>query len=160
MGSLPPEESITISDQIMPVVIFTEATWEMEMLSSVLPNKRDFTRLTRRRLTMIFVGKIRLPLVQRLALKVSDWGSRDISCSQPSAVSTQSWDFSMPLSADSYTHSNAPFFQIQIYPTSRMPRKTSISIKPNTPRYLNFTAQGKRKMVSTSKTTNNMPMRS
>src|ERR1019366_10265268 len=58
----------------------------------------------------------------------------------------------------SYTHSSAPFFQIHTYPTIRMPRKTSISIRPKMPRALNFTAQGNRKIVSTSKTTNNMAM--
>ena len=58
----------------------------------------------------------------------------------------------------SYTHSSAPFFQIHMYPTIRMPRKTSISISPKTPSALNFTAQGNRKMVSTSNTTNRMAM--
>ena len=36
-----------MSDQTTPVEIFTEATWEIEMLSSLLPNRRRFTRLTR-----------------------------------------------------------------------------------------------------------------
>jgi len=58
----------------------------------------------------------------------------------------------------SYTHSSAPFFQIHTYPTIRMPRNTSISISPKRPRALNFTAQGNRKIVSTSKTTNRMAM--
>jgi hypothetical protein len=55
-----------------------------------------------------------------------------------------------------YTHSRAPFFQIQMYPTIRMPRKISISSSPNRPSSLNCTAQGKRKIVSTSNTTNRM----
>ena len=55
-----------------------------------------------------------------------------------------------------YTHSKAPFFQIQIYPTIRMPRKIIISSNPNKPSSLNCTAHGNRKMVSTSKTTNRM----
>src|ERR1019366_1748125 len=55
-----------------------------------------------------------------------------------------------------YTHSSAPFFHIQMYPTIRMPRKISISSRPNRPSSLNCTAQGNRKMVSTSKTTNKM----
>ncbi len=55
-----------------------------------------------------------------------------------------------------YTHSNAPFFQIQMYPTIRMPRKIIISSSPNKPSSLNCTAQGNRKTVSTSKTTNRM----
>lgn len=60
-----------MSDQSTPVEIFTEATCEIEILSSLLPNKRRFTRLTRSVLTTIRVGKNRFPLVQRLALKVS-----------------------------------------------------------------------------------------
>src|SRR5437879_3538663 len=71
IGSAPPVESIRICDQIMPVVIRTEATCEMAMLSSVLPKSRGFTRLTCRGLTTIRVGKNRLPWVQRLAVKVS-----------------------------------------------------------------------------------------
>src|SRR5208282_908465 len=55
-----------------------------------------------------------------------------------------------------YTHSRAPFFHIHIKPTIRMPRKTSISISPKMPSALNFTAQGNRKIVSTSKITNSM----
>ncbi len=60
-----------MSDQSTPVEIFTEATCEIEMLSSLLPNKRRFTRLTRSELTTMRVGKNRFPLVQRLALNVS-----------------------------------------------------------------------------------------
>src|SRR5271167_322900 len=60
-----------MSDQKIPVEIFTEATWEIEMLSSLLPNRRRFTRLTRSGLTTIRVGNHRFPLVQRLAMKVS-----------------------------------------------------------------------------------------
>jgi hypothetical protein len=41
------------------------------MLSSVLPNRRGFTRLTCNGVTTMRVGKIRLPRVQRLALNVS-----------------------------------------------------------------------------------------
>ena len=36
-----------MSDQKTPVEIFTDATCEIEMLSSLLPNRRLFTRLTR-----------------------------------------------------------------------------------------------------------------
>ena len=62
-----------------PMEMCTEATLEMAMLSSCffqtrLPNRRDFTRLTRCELTTSLVGKRRLPLVQRLAVKVSGWG--------------------------------------------------------------------------------------
>ena len=59
-----------MSDQKTPVEIFTDATWEIEMLSSLLPNKRLLTRLTRSGLTTMRVGNHRFPLVQRLALKV------------------------------------------------------------------------------------------
>src|SRR5580698_461749 len=71
MGSVPPVDSITMSDQKIPVEIFTEATCEIEILSSLLPNRRRLTRLTRSAFTTMRVGKNRLPLVHRLALKVS-----------------------------------------------------------------------------------------
>jgi len=71
IGSVPPVDSITMSDQKIPIEIFTEATWEIEMLSSLLPNKRFFTRLTRSGPTSMRVGNHRFPRVQRLALKVS-----------------------------------------------------------------------------------------
>src|SRR3989442_15472609 len=60
-----------MSDQKTPVEILTDATWEIEMLSSLLPNRRRFTRLTRSGLTTMRVGNHRFPLVQRLAVKVS-----------------------------------------------------------------------------------------
>src|ERR1035438_843145 len=63
-------DSITMSDQNNPVEIFTEATWEIEILSSVLPTKCFFTRLTRNGLTKIRVGNKRFPFVHRLAVKV------------------------------------------------------------------------------------------
>src|SRR5713101_9505088 len=68
-----------ICDQITPVVIRTEATCEMAMLSSVLPKSRGFTRLTCNGVTTMRVGKNRLPLFQRLAVKVSatDVGGSD-----------------------------------------------------------------------------------
>src|ERR1700721_2850083 len=71
MGSVPPVDSIRISDQNTPVEICTEATFDMAMLSSLLPKKRDFTRLTRCGLTTSRVGNRKLPCVQRLALNVS-----------------------------------------------------------------------------------------
>ena len=43
-------------------------TLRIEMLSSLLPNKRRFTRLTRNGLTTIRVGNQKFPLVQRLAM--------------------------------------------------------------------------------------------
>ena len=57
-----------------------------------------------------------------------------------------------------YTHSSAPFPQTQMNPTIRMTRKTSISKSPNVPSALNLTAQGKRKIVSTSNTTKRIAM--
>src|SRR5882724_7499680 len=74
MGSVPPVDSMRMSAQTMPVEMCTEATLEMAMLSSLLPNQRDFTRLTRCELTTSWVGKRKLPFVQRLAVKVSGWG--------------------------------------------------------------------------------------
>src|ERR1039458_8896568 len=60
-----------MSDHKIPVEIFTDATWEVEMLSSLLPNRRLFTRLTRSGLTTMRVGNQKFPLVQRLAVKLS-----------------------------------------------------------------------------------------
>jgi len=51
-------------------LISTEATCEIAMLSSLVPNSRDFTRLTWSGVTTIRVGKRWLPRVQRLAAKV------------------------------------------------------------------------------------------
>src|SRR5438270_13720973 len=70
IGLLPPVESMRISDQSIPVLINTEATLVMGMLSSELPKKRGLIRNTRSGLTSIRVGKSRLPRVQRLALKI------------------------------------------------------------------------------------------
>src|SRR2546429_5207252 len=60
-----------ISDQMIPVEICTEATLPMAMLSSLLQKRRGYTGLTCCGVTVIRVGKKRLPLVQRLAEKVS-----------------------------------------------------------------------------------------
>src|SRR6202034_2006259 len=70
MGSVPPVDSMTISDQKTPVEMWTEAILVMPMLSSLLPNRRDLTRVTRCGLMMRRVGKKKLPCVQRLAVKV------------------------------------------------------------------------------------------
>ena len=67
IGSMPPVDSMRMSDQKIPVEILTDATWPIEMLSSLLPNRRRFTRLTRNGLTTIRVGNQKFPLVQRLA---------------------------------------------------------------------------------------------
>src|SRR5271166_773804 len=71
MGSVPPVDSMTISDHSTPVEMCTDATFDMAILSSLLPKRRDLTRLTRCGLMTSFVGKRKLPCVQRLALKVS-----------------------------------------------------------------------------------------
>jgi hypothetical protein len=68
-------------DQINPVEICTEATFPRAMLSSLLPNRRDFTRLTCCGVTMMRTGKNRLPLVQRVAVKVSELGRFGIQMS-------------------------------------------------------------------------------
>src|ERR1700683_5215724 len=72
VGSVPPVDSMTISDQKTPVEMWTEAILVMPMLSSLLPNRRDLTRVTRCGLMMRRVGKKKFPCVQRLAVKV--WG--------------------------------------------------------------------------------------
>jgi hypothetical protein len=55
----------------------TDAIFDVAMLSSLLPNHRDFTRLTRMGLTTIRVGKRKFPCVQRLAVKLWADGSAD-----------------------------------------------------------------------------------
>src|SRR5690349_7094725 len=84
MGSVPPVDSIVISDQIIPVEISTDATCKIAMLSSVLPKRWRFTRLTCSGVTTIRVGKNTLPRVQRLAANVSpvDIGVVDIAFSE------------------------------------------------------------------------------
>jgi hypothetical protein len=57
-----------MSDQSIPVLINTEATLVMGMLSSELPKNLGLMRNTRSGLTSIRVGKRKLPRVQRLAL--------------------------------------------------------------------------------------------
>src|SRR5579872_640250 len=70
-GSVPPVDSITISDQNTPVLMCTEAIFDIAMLSSLLPNRRDLTRDTRWGLITSFVGNRKLPCVHRDALNVS-----------------------------------------------------------------------------------------
>ena len=69
MGSVPPVDSITISDHTTPVEMWTEATFEIGMLSSLLPNSRDFVRITRCGLTTILVGKKKFPARPARGLK-------------------------------------------------------------------------------------------
>src|ERR1700736_3748303 len=69
MGSVPPVDSMTISDQNTPVEICTDAIFDIAMLSSLLPNSRDLTRETRCGLIMSRVGKKKLPCVRRVAVK-------------------------------------------------------------------------------------------
>ena len=127
-----------MSDQNTPVEICTDATAGIAMLSCVLPNSLGLMRSTCSGLTTIRVGKKKFPRVKRLAVNISGCG----------VAST--------MQKETHTHSRAPFFQIQMYPTIRMARKISISINPNMPSALNFTAHGNRKIVSTSNTTNRM----
>lgn len=58
-------------DQMRPVLMCTDATLVMLMLSSSVVKRVRFRRVTDLSLTSMYVGKKRLPLVQRLALKVS-----------------------------------------------------------------------------------------
>lgn len=69
MGLLPPVESIRMSDQSIPVLINTEATLVIGMLSSEPPKNLGLIRNTRSGPTSMRVGKRKLPRVQRLALK-------------------------------------------------------------------------------------------
>ena len=71
MGSVPPVDSITISDQTTPVLMCTDAIFDIAMLSSLLPNQRDLTRDTRCGLITSFVGNKKFPCVHRDALNVS-----------------------------------------------------------------------------------------
>ena len=94
MGSVPPLDSTTTFDQIIPVKMWTDATFDITIDSSSLPNKRPFTRLTRFGVTTILVGKKRLPRVQRLAVKTVSGGTSGLGIA--------------------YTHSSAPFAQTQM----------------------------------------------
>src|SRR5215472_14742909 len=71
IGSAPPVDSITISDQMRPVEMCTDAILEMATLSSLLPNSRPLRRETRCGLTTSLVGKTKFPFVQREAVNVS-----------------------------------------------------------------------------------------
>src|ERR1700735_631469 len=75
MGSVPLGDSILISAHNTPVEMCTDAIFDVAMLSSLLPNHRDFTRLTRKGLITRRVGNRKFPCVQRLAVKVSACGS-------------------------------------------------------------------------------------
>src|SRR5256885_14173651 len=68
MGLLPPVESMRMSDQNTPVLMSTDATLVMGILSSALPKNCGLIRSTRSGPTSIRVGKRKLPRVQRLAL--------------------------------------------------------------------------------------------
>ncbi len=66
-----------MSDQIRPVEMLTDATFEIGMLSSLDPIRRGLTRATRSRLTSIRTGNQKLPRVRRLAVNTyfsSDMG--------------------------------------------------------------------------------------
>jgi len=64
-----------MSDQNTPVLISTDATLVMGILSSELPKNRGLIRSTRSGPTSIRVGNRKLPRVQRLALNILfEWG--------------------------------------------------------------------------------------
>src|SRR5215468_8223968 len=88
IGSVPPVDSIRMSDQKMPVEILTDATWEIEMLSSVLLNQCRFKRLTRREFTTIRVGNRKLPFVHRLAENASslEAGLEGVGVEEPTPI--------------------------------------------------------------------------
>src|SRR6478609_2891274 len=70
MGLLPPVESMRMSDQNTPVLICTDATLVLGILSSDLPKNRALVRNTRSGPTSFRMGKRKLPRVQRLALNI------------------------------------------------------------------------------------------
>src|SRR5207302_10006191 len=70
-GSVPPEDSIRMSDQITPVLIWTEAIFCTLMLISSRLNQERLRRITAFSLTSMTVGKRKLPFVHRLAWNAS-----------------------------------------------------------------------------------------
>jgi hypothetical protein len=62
---------MTISDQKTPVLMCTDAIFDIAIDSSLLPSSRDFTRATRCGLTTSLVGKKKFPCVHREAVNVS-----------------------------------------------------------------------------------------
>src|SRR5204863_1514138 len=70
-GSVPPEDSIRMSDQISPVLIWTEAIFCTLMLISSRLNQERLRRTTAFSLTSMTVGKRKLPFVHRLAWNAS-----------------------------------------------------------------------------------------
>src|SRR5579859_2229700 len=71
MGLVPPAESMRMLEKISPVLMFTDATFCIAILSSFDPMARGLMRRTRSRLTSMTVGKSMFPAVQRLAVKRS-----------------------------------------------------------------------------------------
>lgn len=104
-----------MSDQNTPVEICTDATAGIAMLSCVLPNSRGLMRNTCSGLTTIRVGKKKFPRVKRLAVKLS---ALDVASAMCLLFLISGIDAALAkcqmLSADFYTHSRAPFFQIQM----------------------------------------------
>src|SRR5215470_19664040 len=103
MGSVPPVDSTMISDQKTPVLICTDATLDTGIDSSLLPNRRDFTRATRWGLTTNLVGKKKFPFVQREAVNVSA-GEESIAAREGVLI-----NYSLTELLSFYTHSSAPF---------------------------------------------------
>src|ERR1051325_11018218 len=70
-GSVPPEDSIKTSDQIRPVLMWTEATFGRAMLISSRLSHERLRRTMAVSVTSMTVGNKKLPRVQRLAWNVS-----------------------------------------------------------------------------------------
>src|SRR2546425_2987623 len=70
MGSVPPVDSMRICDQISPVLMLMDATFDIAMLSSSEPRRRVLMRETRWGVISMRTGKVRLPDVHRLAVKM------------------------------------------------------------------------------------------
>ncbi len=61
-----------MSENIMPVLMWTEATLKMLMLISSTLNQERLRLMTDLSVTSMRVGNRKLPFVQRLALKISE----------------------------------------------------------------------------------------
>src|SRR5882724_11672405 len=71
-GSVPPLDSIRMSDQMIPVLMWTDATLEMLILISSLLNHDRLCRMTALSVTSMIVRNKWFPIVHRLALKISE----------------------------------------------------------------------------------------
>ncbi len=71
MGSVPPVDSITISDQIIPVEIFTEATCEIRNTFFIAAKQTLLHTADTQGTDHNIVGNQKFPFVHRLARKIS-----------------------------------------------------------------------------------------